>query len=544
VQFPLGLLILWVVCWPAAALADAGAATPLGFISVVPPLVAIAAALIFRQVVPALFLGVWFGAAALHGASVLSIWTGLLDVVQVYVVNAMADRGHAAIIIFSLMIGGMVGIISRAGGMLGVVTHIVRFATDHRRAQLGAVGLGLAIFFDDYTNTLVVGNTMRPVTDRLRVSREKLAYIVDSTAAPVACLAVITTWIGYEVGLIDSAIAGIRGLHEPYLLFLSSLRYSYYPILAIIFVIMVAASGRDFGPMHAAERRARRRGAADLDASDVPVGHMSEVDPKPGVEGHVAVAVVPVGVLIAGVVGGLVATGHGASIREIIGSADAYKALVWGSLLGVMTAGGMALGRRTLDLTEALEAWLAGMKAMFVAFIVLILAWALASVTESLGTAKYLVSLLGGTVPAGLLPSLVFLLAAATAFATGTSWGVMGILMPLVVPLAWAIVGGGAGTAGPHSQTILQGCIASVLAGAVWGDHCSPISDTTILSSLASGCDHVAHVRTQMPYALVVGAVAVLGGSLPAGYGMPWWLGLVIGAAALWAALLAFGRRA
>jgi len=214
---------------------------------------------------------------------------------------------------------------------------------------------------------------------------------------------------------------------------------------------------------------------------------------------------------------------------------------VWGSLLGAMVAGIMAVGSRALDLTEAIEAWLVGIKAMLMAMIILVLAWSLGDITVSLGTANFLMAQLGDTVPASILPTLVFLLAAFTAFATGTSWGTMGILMPLVVPLTWAIITGD-GSADEVSLRILYSAIASVLAGAVWGDHCSPISDTTIMSSMASGCDHIAHVTTQMPYALLVAAVAIFGGTLPAGFGMPWWLGLLIGTTALWIALRSFGR--
>ena len=537
------LTAMLVIGLPAVALAeDANAVANPGFISILPPLVAIAAALVFRQVIPALFLGLWFGAAAVNGGSFEAIWTGLLDTVQIYVVGALANPDHAAIIVFTFTIGGMVGIISRSGGMLGVVDHIAGFASTARRAQLGTAGLGLAIFFDDYTNTLVVGNTMRAVTDRLKVSREKLAYIVDSTAAPVACIALVTTWIGYEVGLIDAAIASIDELREPYSILLHSIAYSFYPIFAIAFVFMVASSGRDFGPMHTAERQA---GLAEPNAGeneDAPAPDMSEVGPKSGVQGRALNAILPIGVLLTAAFSGMFITGEGDNLRDIIGTANSYTALLWASLLGALTAGILAVGSRSLEIGEAIEAWLVGVKAMMMGMIVLILAWALVTTTDALGTADFLVALLGDAVPASLLPTLIFVLAAVTAFATGTSWGTMGILMPLVVPLAWAILSGD-GDPGAAPLPILYSSIAGVLAGAVWGDHCSPISDTTIMSSIASGCDHIAHVRTQMPYALLVGAVAILSGTLPVGFGMPWWLALLIGPAALWIALRILGRR-
>jgi len=336
-------------------------------------------------------------------------------------------------------------------------------------------------------------------------------------------------------------------LHEPYLLFLNSLAYSYYPILAILFVFMVASSGRDFGPMHAAERRARERDESDsenepLAGADIAaIADRDDFGPKPGVKPRALNAILPIAVLLVSVLTGLMVTGEGDGFQEIIGSADSYKALVWGSLLGVAVAGITAVGSRALELAETIEAWLSGIKAMLMAMIILILAWSLGSITETLGTANYLMALLGDTLPAGVIPTLVFLLAALIAFATGTSWGTMGILMPLVVPLTWAAIASD-GTADAASMPILYSAISSVLAGAVWGDHCSPISDTTIMSSMASGCDHISHVSTQMPYALLVGAVAVFAGTLPAGFGMPWWIGMLIGAAALWTVLRIFGR--
>jgi Na+/H+ antiporter NhaC len=537
------LAAILALALPAVALAeDPTAVVNSGVISIMPPLVAIAGALAFRQVLPALFIGLWFGAVAVNGDFPFALWSGLLDTVQIYVVGAIANKDHAAIMAFTFMIGGMVGIVSRSGGMLGVVNHISGFANTGRRAQLGTAGLGLAFFFDDYTNTLVVGNTMRAVTDRLKVSREKLAYIVDSTAAPVACIALVTTWIGYEVGLIDAAIASIDELQEPYSIFLHSIAYSFYPILAIAFVFMVTSSGRDFGPMLTAERRAAHADPRAGEIESSPDPDMSDVGPKPGVEGRALNAVLPIGVLLTGAFGGMLATGQGESFSEIIGSADAYKALLWGSLLGALTAGILAVGSKSLDIAETIEAWLIGAKAMLMGMIVLVLAWALVTTTEALGTANYLVALLGDAVPASLLPTLVFVLSAVTAFATGTSWGTMGILMPLVVPLAWAILSGG-GSVDPASMPILYSSISCVLAGAVWGDHCSPISDTTIMSSIASGCEHIEHVRTQLPYALLVGVVAIFCGTLPAGFGMPWWLGLLIGGGALWVALRILGRR-
>ncbi len=515
-----------------------------GWATILPPVFAIVIALIFKRVIPALFFGIWLGAMAAIGFNPSGAWKGLLDAFQVYVLGALADTDRASVILFSLMIGGMVGIISKNGGMLGVVNKIVGWANSQRRGQLATSFLGLAIFFDDYANTLVVGNTMRPVTDRLRISREKLAYIVDSTAAPIACLALVTTWIGYEVGLIGTAVAQIDGFDEgAYSIFLSAIPYNFYPLLAILFVLAVAFSGRDFGPMLKAEIRAGTTGSllsptAQVDEAAVD---SKELEPFPNKPQRAINAVLPVAVLVVGVLGSLYATGEGDTLRDIVGSADSYKALMWASLLGVLTAAILSIGQRILTVDETVEAWFAGLKSMMFAMIILVLAWALSSITETLGTADFLVTIMGDALPAALLPTLIFILSAVTAFATGTSWGTMGILMPLVVPLTWAVVMTD-GLAVPGDYHIMYSSIACVLAGSVWGDHCSPISDTTILSSMASGCDHIDHVNTQLPYAMTVGVSAILFGTLPAGFGVPWWICLLLGAAVLIGILYVFGK--
>ncbi|HJO05169.1 MAG TPA: Na+/H+ antiporter NhaC family protein [Acidobacteriota bacterium] len=507
-----------------------------GWISLVPALIAIAVALAFKQVIPALFLGLWFGAAALAGFGPAGIFRGLLDTYAIYVLGAVTTPSQAQILLFSFMIGGMVGVVIKNGGMQGVVNVIVRFATDRRRGQLTTAALGVAVFFDDYTNTLVVGNTMRQVTDRLRISREKLAYIVDSTAAPVACVALVSTWIGYQVGLIGAAIAPIPAIQvSSYAIFLNSIAYSFYPFLTMFMVFTLAGLGRDFGPMHAAETRASTTGQVlgpDAKVDAAAAADAAELRLEEGRPVRAINAVVPLAALILMVIGGLYATGTGSSISDIIGTADSNMALMWASLMGTMVAVAMTIAQRILTLTEIVDAWYAGIKQMLFAMIILVLAWSLASVSGGLQTASYLVSVLGDWLSPGMVPSLVFVLAGVVAFSTGSSWATMGILMPLVVPLVWAVLT----AAGAQDQMhILYSSVSCVLAGAVLGDHCSPISDTTILSSMASGCDHIEHVRTQLPYALVVGAVAIGMGTLPSGYGVPWWLGMLAGAATLYA---------
>ena len=538
---------LTISAFPAAAQATAEHA---GVWSILPPLLAIGLALLLRQVIPALFLGLWFGAWVVVGLDLPGLWSALLTSFDTYIVGAMADSDQASIVLFSMMIGGMVGIISANGGMLGVVARISRVAHNARRTALATWAMGMAIFFDDYANTLVVGNTMRPMTDRMRISREKLAYIVDSTAAPIACLALVTTWIGYQVGLVQNAVDKIGDYDESgYWIFLQSLPYSFYPILALIFVLLVIYTGRDFGPMRTAERRARATGEVAPPDSPLQTGQAENLQVRADHEvPHRALnAALPVLVLVLTVIAGLWVTGKAAAddpdpgLRAIIGSADSYRALLWGSLLGVVAALALTLGQRILSMDETVQAWYRGARSMLMAMIVLLLAWSLGAVTEELGTADYLVSLLGERLDVGLLPALVFVLAAATAFATGSSWGTMAILMPQVIPLGWAMLNT-QGMAGPEYYYLIHAAVAAVLGGAVWGDHCSPISDTTILSSMATQCDHVEHVRTQLPYAMAVGLAALVLGLIPTGYGVPWWLSMPIALAVLVVLLRLIGR--
>lgn len=512
--------------------------------SVLPPLLAIGLALVTRQVIPALLAGVWLGAWLLEGMSATGLLTSLLDTVGVHVVDALKDPDHVMIILFTLMIGGMVGVIRRNGGTDGIVAWVTRWASTSRRGQVATGGLGVAVFFDDYANTLVVGNTMRPITDRLRISREKLAYIVDSTAAPVAAIGLFTTWIGFQVGLLDEA-AGKIGLDmSGFEVFTQSLRYAFYPVLAVLLVFVIAASGRDFGPMARAERRARTTGEvlredSNLGGSDAL---SAELRPEESAPRRLVNAVVPIVVLVGTTLAGLLITGEGANLIETMGDGDPFSSLLWGSLLSVIVAAIMSIGQRILTLGQVVDSWFSGVKSVLFVVIILTLAWALSSLSEKLGTAEFLAGSLGDAIPAPVLPAILFILAAVIAFATGTSWGTMGILTPLVVPLAWAVLESQNETlVGGHP--ILFASVATVLGGAVWGDHCSPISDTTVISSLASECDVVDHVRTQLPYALFVGGVTVVFGLVPVGFGAPWWLAFVLAGAAAVIGLRLFGKK-
>ena len=508
-----------------------------GWMSLLPPLLAILLALALRHVVLALALGVFAGAFVVHDYDPLA---GLLRTVDHYAVGAAGDADHASILIFSLLLGGMIGLITKSGGGLGLAAWVTRKATDARRGQLAAWSLGVVIFFDDYANSLLVGSSMRPITDRLRISREKLAFLVDATAAPVASVALVSSWIGVEIGYIAEQFAE-RGIEaDPYVAFLQTLPYRFYPWLMLAFGLMLVWTRRDFGAMRKAELRARTTGKLFADGA-TPASDFDDLDIE--APPRARNALVPIVTVIAAATLGMIATGMAAceaegiepTVRAIFGNANSLNALLWASAAGGVAALAMALGTKALRLGDGLEAWLAGMKSMLLACVILVLAWSLGAICKELHTADVVVAAIGDGLRPALLPAVVFVVAALVSFATGTSWGTMAILFPLVVPLADELA--------PGDMNIVLGAVSSILAGSVWGDHCSPISDTTIMSSMASSCDHTDHVRTQLPYALTVGGVSLLVGELGVGFGLyPAWFGLLLGVVVLAAVVRFVGR--
>lgn len=525
--------------------------TPAWF-SLVPPLLAIGLALLLKEAVAALFAGVWIGAWAIAGWNPLA---ALWRVIDRFVVPTLGDidGGHPQIVVFSLLLGGMVGIISRNGGTQGIVAAATPFARTRRRGKIATWLAGMAIFFDDYANTLIVGNTMRSITDRLKISREKLAYLVDSTAAPLAAIVPLSTWVGYEISLIadglriaaeqNPALAAEILAANPFTIFIETIPYRFYPLLALYFAALTAFSRLDFGPMASAEQRAASGGGLYRPGAQLAAAAEGEnVEAKPGVTPRWWNAGVPVLAVIVVVLGGLYTTGRAsagpdAPLRDVFGDADPFATLLWGSMAGCVVAIAMSALQRILTVGEGVQAMIGGMRAMMVAMVILVLAWSLGMVTEELGTSQYLAQLLNDRLPLQLVPAVVFATAAAMSFATGTSWGTMAILLPLVIPLTVSLGGYEAGFGATADYSILLGSISSVLAGAIFGDHCSPISDTTVLSSMASGCDHIDHVRTQLPYALLVGGVGIVLGDLGTAYGLPIWVALGGGAALLWVVL-------
>jgi len=508
------------------------------WLSILPPLIAIVMALLLKEVISALFFGVLSGTfiMALYSGQEpgTALGSGLLRVMDTYVVGSIFDIDHAMIIVFTLTIGGMVKIISANGGMQGIVNWLLRRANGPRSGQLMTFVMDLCIFFDDYSNTLMVGNTMRPVADKLKVSREKLAFIVDSTAAPVVAIAFVTTWIGAELSYIQEGIDVIGLEASAYSVFVNSLKYSFYPLLTLCFVLMIIHSGRDYGPMLKAEREARTKVVSDSNSQD-----------NSNKQAHGIDALLPLLTLIFGTIIGLFITGYDSAIwqdsshgfftklSETIGEANSYLALIWSSIVSLIISVIMTLYRGTLTFGKIMDEMVDGFKVMFNAVLILTMAWSIALVTKHMHTAEFVSAiLLKLSLSPYIIPALTFLLAALIGFSTGTSWGTMAILYPLILPASWMLCQN-QGLGVDATMPLFYSVVASVMAGSVMGDHCSPISDTTIMSSMASGCNHLQHVKTQMPYALTVGAVALFIGVLPTSLGLPSWLAFLMALAIL-----------
>ena len=519
-----------------------------GILSILPPLLAIGLAILLRQVIISLFAGIWLGAVFIYNYDILG---GIYRVLDHFVVNALSTPSHIMIIIFTMMFGGLVGIISRNGGTIGIANVITRYAKTARGGQFSTWILSFMIFFDDYANVLIRGNLMRPITDKLKISREKLSYLVDTGAAAVASTFFISTWIGYQVGLIERGIVQIPWAEDAYSVFLHSIPYFFYSIIALFFALFITLTGRDFGPMLHAERRSRYEGKLIRDGAeiskDLTDSEILDMDkPARWYNGIIPVVTVLVvacfGLYYTGVQNLREAGEITYKLGDIIGNSDSYAALIWASFSGCLVGIIMTVSQRIMKLKEALDAWFHGLKSMLLAVVILILAWSIGMVTEELNTADYLVQVLREVLDPRWIPVLTFIIAALVAFATGTSWGTMAILMPIVIPLGYTL-GVDAGLEVAQKTTILYGTVSSVLAGAVFGDHCSPISDTTILSSMASACDHIDHVRTQLPYALVVAFIGMLIGDIPTAYGVSPWISLFFGITLAFGIVYFFGRK-
>lgn len=526
--------------------------------ALLPPLIAILLAILFRRPVMALFAGAWTamglvaysagaGPAAALGGGFAAVWTDLFW-------NQLVDPYRMQIVGFVFAMLAMVGVMTTSGGVRGVMQMVARLARGPRSTQFATWCMGLVVFFDDYANCILVGSTMRPLSDRFRISREKLAYLVDSTAAPVAGISIFSTWIAFEVSTFSAQLPAADLLaSDAYRVFVETIPYRFYCFLSLILAATIAITGRDFGPMLAAERRARSTGKLVRDGGSPMVSEeVTSLEPAPGVTPRAHRAILPVLAFVGVTLFEIVRVGRGAhpdlswgalltieGITSLLGDGDSTRAILTGSTTGMLLAMLLALAAGLRS--EILRAAWATVRSMGIAIVILYLAWMIGAACEAVGTADYLSEMIAGRMVPELLPCVLFLLGALVAFSTGSSWSTMSILLPLVVGLAYTL--GNQSGLGGHFLMVVS--IGAVLEGSIFGDHCSPISDTTVLSSTAAASDHIDHVRTQAPYALLAMSVALVFGYLPCTFmGLNPWLALALSAAVLICVVRWLGRRA
>ncbi len=522
--------------------------------SLLPPLLAVVLAILWRKPLLSLVAAVLLGGGlelVRQGASTPQVALGALSqTLQEGLLPQLTDWQRGQTILFVVCMLALVGVMTCSGGVRGMVDWLSRIAKGARSSQVATWLMGLAVFFDDYANCVLVGTTMRPLTDRYRISREKLSYLVDSTAAPVAGISIFSTWVAFEVSTYSAQLPSAgRAASEGFAVFLATIPLRFYCWFALLMAGLVAITGRDFGPMLTAERRARTTGQL-VRAGGTPMAadasHLSEL--PPGVQAKAWRALLPLATFLGLSLLGIFYIGGAFQIsaKELFSinglTSVLYKgsgptAMLFGSAVALALAVAIALAAG-LGGAVLRAAWTT-LRSMSVAIGILYLAWMIGATCEHLGTAPYLTALMGDRVAPELLPILLLLVSSAIAFATGTSWGTMSILLPLVPGLAYHL-GEDSGFGGSR---LLLLCIGAVLEGSIFGDHCSPISDTTVLSSTACAADHIDHVRTQIPYALTGLAVAAGLGYFPVAF-LDWspWLALGAGTACLVAIVFLFGK--
>ncbi|MDD3360910.1 MAG: Na+/H+ antiporter NhaC family protein [Hespellia sp.] len=536
----------------------------LGMITLLPPLIAVVIAFITREVLTSLVSGL------LSGFFLLSLFSGegsvrivralIYTVVAACeaIIRVVGDFDNASIILLCFAVGGMVAVINKTGGFQALAEKLIkRIKTAKGAGYIGEL-LGCIIFFDDYANSLIIGPLMQPLTDKLKVSREKLAFIVDSTAAPVAGMAVISSWVAAEVGIIDEGLKVVGQDASAYNLFLGSIPFCFYNIFCLILMFAVTTTGREFGPMLKAERRAQKGQPVNhaQDEQETSIMDMEAFQAKEGIKTNIFTALVPIVLMIVLSFVGFYFDGFQNSVdmgvlandapfnfttlRIAIGNANTALMMFIATI--VASGAAIIMGKRIdcFTLREGVDVFLEGVKSLMLTVVILILAWAMSDAVNSLGTCYYLVEVLNSGVPYWLIPTLVFLTCCAISFAVG-SYGTMFIVMPIVVPIAYNFYGQGAFAGNPNAYISM--CIASVLAGSIFGDHCSPITDTTILSSIGAGCNNMDHVKSQIPYAVAAAAIAVLCGTLPAAFGISPVILIICGTAACFIVMRVIGKK-
>ncbi|MDY2863056.1 MAG: Na+/H+ antiporter NhaC family protein [Oscillospiraceae bacterium] len=491
------LMLVFLICCIKAAPISAAVGS---LWSLLPPIVAIGLALITKEVYSSLFVGSLTGAVIYAASSSSGIEGVFTTVVHDGLIANLSDSYNVGILVFLVVLGTIVALMNKAGGSRAYGEWAAKHIKSKTGACISTFVLGALIFVDDYFNCLTVGSVMRPISDKYNVSRSKLAYIIDATAAPICIIAPVSSWAAAVSGTVE----GVNGIQ----LFISTIPYNLYALLTIIMVIFISLTGVDYGPMKLHEDNAEKD---DLFTTRRTVYDTADDTDVSG--GKVIDLIIPVIILIICCITGMIYSGgffSGESFVDAFANCDASYALSLGSIISLILIIVYFLARRVLTFDECMNAIPAGFKQMVPAILILTFAWTLKTMTGLLEAGAYVSGIVkSASAIAILLPCILFVVALGLAFATGTSWGTFGILIPIVTGIFSSELAG-ISEAGEIPKMVII-CISACLAGAVCGDHCSPISDTTIMASTGAQCDHVNHVSTQLPYALTVAAVCVVG---------------------------------
>jgi len=461
--------------------------TTVGWVSILPPIIAIILAIRTRQVFVSLFLGIWLG------WTILAHWNPVFGLIHTLdaLVNVFADAGNTKVIIFSAMVGALITFTQYSGGMEGFVNWVTNrgIVTTRKGAGFLAWLVGMVIFVESSISVLVAGAVARPLFDRLKISREKLAYICDSTSAPKCILIPLNAWGAFIIGLLHD-----QGLENPVRAILSSMPFNFYAIIAISLVLLTVLTGRDIGPMRKAERRVAEEGKLLRDGAEPLIStEVTTVAAKQGIPLRMVNMLIPIGAMVVMMPVGLLITGNG-NIMRGTGS----TAVFWAVFAGVMLAGLAYRVQGIMSLREIVDQFFKGVGGLIPLAALMMLAFAIGDVCAELGTGTFVASVAKASLPRQIIPTLLFLISCFIAFSTGTSWGTFAIMIPIAVPMISLM----------HMHP--GPMIAAVLGGGVFGDHCSPVSDTTVISSMAAATDHIDHVTTQLPYAFIAGGISIV----------------------------------
>lgn len=523
-----------------------------GILTLFPPLIAILLALITKNVLVSIFLAIFSGSLIINE---FNIFTGFIRIFDHYLINSLSDYSHICVILFSVFLGGMIGVIVSSGSINTLINKIIKYANTRKKTLFITWFIGVILFFDDYASALLNGVSIRSFTDKMKISREKLCFVVDSLSASLAGLIPLSTWVGFQLGQIEAGMNLSQGVkYSSYDILIASIPYNFYCIFIVFFSLIIVLSGKDYSLMLKAELRAIKENKVFADNSKPMIDEnlMSSISKN----SSIYISILPIFILCLGIFFGLIYSGMTNmglyysdisfnNLKDIIANASTSHVLLWAASIATFTTIILSSLDKNIGLDKTLEYWLNGIKSIIFALIILNQAWLLSNICSDLNTNIYMTNLLGNNIPLWIYPIIVFLITSFTSFATGTSFGTMGIMFPLVTPLIVSVLINNQidiVSNGSYNYIFIS-VIAAVFSGAIFGDNCSPTSDTTLLSSISSASDLIDHVKTQLPYGITVLIISSFSFILASFNINPWFI-IILGFILIIITVNIFGKKA